>query len=81
MRGCLLELYNAGVTVAITGDTPKQERIANIERFHKVRHYLVNVAVLTTGFNVPDIDLLALCGQRAVLFCISNHRPRSAPCV
>lgn len=55
------ELHNAGVTVAhITGDTPKQERIANIERFRRGEiRCLVNVAVLTTGFNVPDIDLLA----------------------
>ena len=55
-----IELHNAGISVAhITGKTPPQERIDNIERFRRGEiQCLVNVAVLTTGFNVPDIDLL-----------------------
>lgn len=51
----------AGISAEmITGDTPKEERAAIIERFRRGEfRCLVNVAVLTTGFDVPDIDLLA----------------------
>lgn len=54
------EIHKAGITVAhITSATPKQERIDNIKRFRNGEiQCLVNVAVLTTGFNVPDIDML-----------------------
>lgn len=55
------ELRMAGVTSAVvTGETPPHERDSIIRSFRegKIR-CLVNVAVLTTGFNVPDIDLLA----------------------
>lgn len=43
----------------ITGDTDKYERDSIIKRYKagEIR-CLVNVAVLTTGFNVPDIDCL-----------------------
>jgi DNA repair protein RadD len=44
----------------ITGKTPQKERKAIIERYNKGElTCLVNVAVLTTGFNSPPIDLLA----------------------
>jgi len=44
----------------VTGDTLKAERDNIIERYRKGKiRCLVNVSVLTTGFNVPDIDLLA----------------------
>lgn len=44
----------------ITGDTDTKERDDIIARFKRGEiRCLVNVAVLTTGFNVPDIDLLA----------------------
>ena len=43
----------------VTGDTPTAERDAIIARFRRGElRCLVNVAVLTTGFNVPDVDLL-----------------------
>ncbi|CDG53732.1 putative nucleic acid ATP-dependent helicase [Halomonas sp. A3H3] len=45
----------------ITGATPSQERTALIDAF-KARKlkYLVNVAVLTTGFDAPHVDLIAI---------------------
>lgn len=45
----------------ITGATTSQERTALIDAF-KARHlkYLVNVAVLTTGFDAPHVDLIAI---------------------
>lgn len=55
------ELRSAGIEAAfVTGETPLNERNQIIQSFRdgKIR-CLVNVAVLTTGFNVPDIDLLA----------------------
>jgi DNA repair protein RadD len=50
----------AGVSAEmVTGDTPKDERASIINRFKRGEfRCLVNVAVLTTGFNVPDIDCL-----------------------
>ncbi len=43
----------------VTGDTPKPEREQIIKRYKAGEiKCLVNVAVLTTGFNVPDIDCL-----------------------
>jgi len=57
----IAELRNQGMSAEmITGDTPKDERNATIDRFKRGEFTaLVNVAVLTTGFNVPDIDMLA----------------------
>ncbi len=45
----------------ITGDTPQQERDTLIIGF-KQRHYkfLVNVSVLTTGFDAPHVDLIVI---------------------
>jgi len=44
----------------VTGETPNAERDTIIMRFKAGDfRWLVNVAVLTTGFNVPEIDLLA----------------------
>jgi DNA repair protein RadD len=43
----------------VTGDTPDDERDEIIARYKSGEFkYLVNVAVLTTGFNVPDIDMI-----------------------
>lgn len=55
------DIESTGISVeVVTGKTPKAERAEIIERFRRgdIR-CLVNVAVLTTGFDVPDIDLLA----------------------
>ena len=45
----------------ITGKTPKRERERIINSFKSMRFkYLVNVAVLTTGFDAPHIDVVAI---------------------
>jgi DNA repair protein RadD len=45
----------------ITGKTKKHEREAIIKRFkNRQFKYLVNVAVLTTGFDAPHIDVVAI---------------------
>lgn len=45
----------------ITGDTPKAEREALIARFKAGElRVLTNANVLTTGFDYPDIDLIAM---------------------
>lgn len=45
----------------VSAETPKQERAALIAAFRKGRiRCLVNVAVLTTGFDVPEVDFIAL---------------------
>ena len=48
-------------TALITGDTSHQERNDLISRF-KSREltFLVNVAVLTTGFDAPHVDMIAI---------------------
>lgn len=45
----------------VVGDTPGEERDQIIERFknRKIK-YLVNVSVLTTGFDAPHVDLIAI---------------------
>lgn len=45
----------------VTGETPKAQRKAIIARF-KAREikYLVNVSVLTTGFDAPHVDVIAM---------------------
>lgn len=54
------ELRKRGITSEmITGETPKLERAAIVERFKRGEiRALTNVNVLTTGFNVPDIDAI-----------------------
>jgi DNA repair protein RadD len=45
----------------VTGDTPKNERRDIIERFKASEiKYLVNVSVLTTGFDAPHVDVIAM---------------------
>jgi DNA repair protein RadD len=45
----------------VTGDTPTEERDATLARFKSGRlKYLCNVNVLTTGFDAPHIDCVAL---------------------
>lgn len=49
------------LSAMITGDTPKGERASIIARFKAQRiKYLVNVAVLTTGFDAPHVDVIAI---------------------
>lgn len=49
------------LTALVTGETPKPERAAILKKF-KARElkYLVNVSVLTTGFDAPHVDLIAI---------------------
>lgn len=45
----------------VTGETPKKEREEILKKFKARRiKYLVNVSVLTTGFDAPHVDLVAL---------------------
>ena len=49
------------VSMLVTGDTPSAKRDDIITRFKKREiKYLVNVSVLTTGFDAPHVDLIAL---------------------
>ena len=52
---------NAEETALITGETPDKERSELISRFKsRELKYLVNVAVLTTGFDAPHVDMIAI---------------------
>lgn len=50
-----------GLSAIVTGETPKAERKAILAAF-KARSikYLVNVSVLTTGFDAPHVDVIAI---------------------
>ncbi|MDH2423493.1 DEAD/DEAH box helicase [Cobetia amphilecti] len=50
-----------GEAALITGETPGEERERLINAFKAQQlKYLVNVAVLTTGFDAPHVDLIAI---------------------
>ncbi|EJG1817298.1 TPA: DEAD/DEAH box helicase [Vibrio parahaemolyticus] len=50
-----------GETAIVIGDTPTPERDAIIQAFkNREIKYLVNVSVLTTGFDAPHVDLIAI---------------------
>lgn len=54
-------LLPVGQAALITGETPGPERDRIIEAFKaQAYRYLVNVAVLTTGFDAPHVDLIAI---------------------
>lgn len=49
------------LSVLIIGDMPKKERDHKISEYKKQnKKYIVNVGVLTTGFDAPHIDVVAL---------------------
>lgn len=56
----ILSLLPMG-SALVTGETPNEERDEIIEAFKKrqIKH-LVNVSVLTTGFDAPHVDLIAI---------------------
>lgn len=57
----ILQLSSGSVVDMIHGGTAKLEREAIIERFRKMQtRYLVNVDVLTTGFDAPVVDCVAI---------------------
>lgn len=54
-------LLPAGETAMVIGDTPTPERDDIIRRFKQREiRFLVNVSVLTTGFDAPHVDLIAI---------------------
>ncbi|ELS9252312.1 DEAD/DEAH box helicase [Vibrio parahaemolyticus] len=54
-------LLPEGKTAIVIGDTPTPERDAIIQAFkNREIKYLVNVSVLTTGFDAPHVDLIAI---------------------
>ncbi|MGR5137511.1 DEAD/DEAH box helicase [Vibrio jasicida] len=54
-------LLPEGETSIVVGDTPTPERDAIIQSFkNREIKYLVNVSVLTTGFDAPHVDLIAI---------------------
>lgn len=49
----------------VSADTPSHERDTLISRFKQQQlRYMVNVAVLTTGFDAPHVDLIAIYAQQ-----------------
>ncbi|HHE0448143.1 TPA: DEAD/DEAH box helicase [Vibrio parahaemolyticus] len=55
------DLLPEGETAIVIGDTPTPERDAIIQAFkNREIKYLVNVSVLTTGFDAPHVDLIAI---------------------
>ncbi|MEE1674012.1 DEAD/DEAH box helicase [Agarivorans aestuarii] len=53
-------------TAVITAETPHAERDSLIERFKQQQlKFLVNVSVLTTGFDAPHVDLIAILRRTA----------------
>lgn len=57
----IMESLPGELSALVTGDTKKDERARIIERFKKQQiKYIVNVAVLTTGFDAPHVDHIAI---------------------
>lgn len=57
----IISYLPAQQSALIVGDTDSRERAALIQRFKRRElRYLVNVAVLTTGFDAPHVDMIAL---------------------
>lgn len=49
------------LSAIVTAETPKGERASLIKRFKRRElKYLVNVSVLTTGFDAPHVDVIAI---------------------
>lgn len=57
----IMEYLPAGQARLVLGDTPLAERDKIIQDFkQKLFKYLVNVSVLTTGFDAPHVDVIAI---------------------
>ncbi len=57
----IMSLLPGEVSEVVIGETHNSERDAIIRRFKKKEiKFLVNVSVLTTGFDAPHVDLIAL---------------------
>ncbi len=49
------------ISAVVIGDTESQDRIEIVNSFKNLKlKYLVNVSVLTTGFDAPHVDLIAI---------------------
>jgi DNA repair protein RadD len=56
-----LESLPPELSAIVTGETPRKERAEIIKAFKTRRiKYIVNVAVLTTGFDAPHVDVIAM---------------------
>ena len=83
-QGVLCALLDRGIVAdLITGKTAGGQRAATIDRFkHGELRCLVNVACLTTGFDAPETDLIALLRptKSPVLYVqIAGRGMRTAP--
>lgn len=60
----VLSLLPEDESAIVIGDTHTKERDRIIEEFkaQKIK-YLVNVSVLTTGFDAPHVDLIAVLSR------------------
>jgi len=57
----VMESLPPELSAIVTGSTPKKERDSILRRFKAQEiKYLVNVAVLTTGFDAPHVDCIAI---------------------
>ena len=57
----IMESLPGELSALVTGDTKKDERARIIDQFKKQQiKYIVNVAVLTTGFDAPHVDHIAI---------------------
>ena len=57
----IIALIPEGQAALIVGDTSQEERDRLVEQFKKREFkFLVNVSVLTTGFDAPHVDLIAI---------------------
>lgn len=57
----IMESLPVELSAIVTGETKKHEREDILNRFKAMEiKYLVNVAVLTTGFDAPHVDLVAI---------------------
>lgn len=57
----ILSLLPQDEAALVSADTPPYERDDLISRFKQQQlRYMVNVAVLTTGFDAPHVDLIAI---------------------
>jgi DNA repair protein RadD len=57
----IMEQLPPQLSALVVGDTPSAERDETIARFKRREiKFLVNVSVLTTGFDAPHVDLIAI---------------------
>lgn len=57
----IMDSLPPSISRIVTGKTPKAERDQILEDFKSMRiKYLVNVSVLTTGFDAPHVDVIAI---------------------